>query len=143
MECVSIGCIHSRYRQASEAPRQGRWSSGTVQLEIYEDYAEGLLNIEKQKHLIILYEADRAERHRLKMTPCRGTIETGVFSCRSPHRPNPILFCIAELIERQGRFLTVRGVEALDGSPLLDIKPYVAAIDCIEQGANEEENKYC
>ena len=64
-------------------------------------------------------------------------METGVFSCRSPHRPNPILFCIAELIERQGRFLTVRGVEALDGSPLLDIKPYVAAIDCIDQGANE------
>ena len=131
MEFSPIGCVHSSYKNPQDAPRQGRWAEGTVQLEIFEPYEEGLLRIENLKHLIVLYAADRADRHQLQMNPCQSNVLTGVFACRSPHRPNPILFCVAELVERNGRFLTVRGVEALDGSPLLDIKPYVAALDCV------------
>lgn len=140
MELWPIGCIHSSYKTSADAPRQGRWSEETVQLEIYEAYEDGLLDIEKHQHLIILYEADRADRGRLQAIPCGGTTKTGVFSCRTPNRPNPILFCVAELIDRQGRFLTVRGVEALEGSPLLDIKPYIAALDERPAKINNKEN---
>ena len=129
MELRPIGRIHSAYKTSAEAPRQGRWSDATVQLEIDAAYEDGLLGIEKHQQLIVLYEADRADRKRLQSVPCSGTAKTGVFSCRTPNRPNPILFCVAELVSRQGRFLTVRGVEAFDGSPLLDIKPYIAALD--------------
>ena len=129
MELRPIGCIHSSYKTLADAPRQGRWSEEIVQLEIYAAYEDGLLGIGKHQYLIILYEADRADHSRLQAIPCGGTAKTGVFSCRTPNRPNPILFCVAELIDCQGRFLTVRGVEALDGSPLLDIKPYIAALD--------------
>ena len=61
MELWPIGCIHSSYKTSADAPRQGRWSEETVQLEIYEAYEDGLLDIEKHQHLIILYEADRAD----------------------------------------------------------------------------------
>jgi tRNA (adenine37-N6)-methyltransferase len=79
--------------------------------------------------LIILYWGHLADRNTLQtVTPFSPDI-TGVFACRSPNRPNPIAFCVADLIEVSGNILTVKGVDAVDGSPLLDIKVYSANLD--------------
>ncbi|MGZ7160564.1 MAG: tRNA (N6-threonylcarbamoyladenosine(37)-N6)-methyltransferase TrmO [Methanobacterium sp.] len=88
-------------------------------------------NIESKKHYYILYWLDRAERDKLKGTPPGKTEEKGVFSIRSPARPNPIAMCLVEIVKAKGTKLSVKWLDALDGSPLLDIKPFWPETDCI------------
>lgn len=130
-ELVPIGVIHSPYRSMGEAPRQGRFSDQTAELEIYPPFMEGLKDVERATHLVVLYWCHLASRQTLQTRTPYGPEIRGVFACRSPSRPNPIAFCVAELLEvKEGRLL-VRGVDALDKSPLLDIKPYSSAIDSV------------
>lgn len=131
MELVPIGVIHSPYKSKEDAPFQGRFSEETMELEIYPEYADGLKDVEDATHLIILYWLDRAQRDILQTKTPHDAEVHGVFACRSPSRPNPIAFCVAELLERKGNRLMVRGLEALDGSRLIDIKPYSSNIDSI------------
>jgi tRNA-Thr(GGU) m(6)t(6)A37 methyltransferase TsaA len=119
-----IGVIHSPYQEKSEAPRQGRLSDAISELEIFPKYAEALKGIENVSHLYVLYWGDRAQRNVLASRTPFSEKEVGVFASRSPNRPNPIAVCVADLLEINGTTLTVRGVDALDGSPLLDIKVY-------------------
>lgn len=126
-----IGIIHSPYRARGDAPRQGRYSEHRMELEIYEDYVDGLKDIERSTHLIVLHWLHLAERKLLQVrTPHRGEVR-GVFACRSPVRPNPIAFNVVRLLEVKGNRLTVQGLDALDGSPLLDLKPYYSDLDSI------------
>lgn len=131
MELTAIGVIHSPYKTKEDAPFQGRFAEETVELEIYNEYAAGLKDIEEVTHLIILYWCDRARRDTLETKTPHGPEVHGVFACRSPSRPNPIAFCVAELLRREGNRLVVRGLDAVDGSPLIDIKPYSSDIDSI------------
>lgn len=129
MEVKPIGIIHSPYKERKDAPRQGRLSENIIKIEIFPEYMDGLKNIERVSRLIILYWGHLADRNSLQtVTPFSPDI-TGVFACRSPNRPNPIAFCVADLLEVGGNILTVRGVDAVDGSPLLDIKVYSASLD--------------
>ena len=128
-----IGTIRSPYQTREDAPRQGRFSDALVALEILPEFTEGLNDVEQQPHLIVLYWLDRSNRTALKAIPPHTGIEHGVFATRSPDRPNPIGICIVELVRREGNQLFVRGLDALDGTPLLDIKPYSAAIDSVKQ----------
>jgi tRNA-Thr(GGU) m(6)t(6)A37 methyltransferase TsaA len=128
-----IGTIRSPYQTREDAPRQGRFSDALVALEILPEFTEGLQDVEQQPHLIVLYWLDRSNRTALKAIPPHTGIEHGVFATRSPDRPNPIGICIVELVRREGNQLFVRGLDALDGTPLLDIKPYSAAIDSVKQ----------
>lgn len=124
-----IGIIRSTYQHPDDAPFQGRTSPEVAELHIHRAYLAALKDIDKVTHLIILYWAHFAERDRLQTkTPFAPDLK-GVFACRSPSRPNPISFCAVELIKQTGNLLTVRGVDAIDGSPLLDIKPYSSYID--------------
>lgn len=132
MELVPIGVVHSPYRDKSEAPFQGRFSEETAELEIYPEYAEGLKDIDKAEYLIVLYWCHQAQRDTLKTRTPFGPELRGVFACRSPARPNPIAFCAVKLLKREGNRLLVQGIDAVDGSPLLDIKPYSSKIDSIE-----------
>jgi tRNA-Thr(GGU) m(6)t(6)A37 methyltransferase TsaA len=119
-----IGIIHSPYQEKHQAPRQGRLSETITKLEIFPKYTEALKGIEKVSHLYVLYWGHQSQRETLaSQTPFSET-PVGVFASRSPNRPNPIAICIADLLEVHGNTLTVRGVDALDGSPLLDIKVY-------------------
>lgn len=136
MELVPIGVIHSPYKERGEAPRQGRLSENEITLEILPQFAAGLEGIGRVSHLIVLYWGDRARRDVLKSRTPFSEIPVGVFTSRSPNRPNPIAFCVADLLRQEGNRLIVRGVDALDGSPLLDIKAYAAALDSIPQAAN-------
>ncbi|WP_298670298.1 tRNA (N6-threonylcarbamoyladenosine(37)-N6)-methyltransferase TrmO [uncultured Methanofollis sp.] len=134
MELVPIGVIRSPYRVHGDAPRQGRLSDVVSEIVVYPAYAPALSDIGKHRHLIVLYWLDRADRSALKATPPGTERELGVFSTRSPNRPNPIALCLVDLIAVDGLTLRVRGLEALDGSPLLDIKPYSPAIDAAGPG---------
>jgi len=136
MQLVPIGVIHSPYQEQGQAPRQGRLSENLITLETHPQFAAALDEIANCSHLIVLYWGDRANRETLQSRTPFSQMPVGVFSSRSPNRPNPIAFCVAELVRQEENCLIVRGVDALDGSPLLDIKAYAAAIDCIPQATN-------
>ena len=126
-----IGVIRTPYKRMDEAPHQGCFSKEVCEIEVFKEYAEGLKDIETCTHLIVLYWLDRAKRDTLiAIPPCDGK-EHGVFATRSPSRPNPIGFAVVELIDINGNVLKVRGIDALNETPLIDIKPYSSDIDAI------------
>ena len=130
MELVQIGVIHTPYKVASGTPIQavyGRDARGEV--EVYPEYAEGLDDIEGFDRIWLLYGADRARPPRLKVVPYRDTVERGVFATRAPSRPNSICISSVRLLERRGNILEIADIDILDGSPLYDIKPYIARTD--------------
>src|SRR5208337_1619054 len=132
-EILPIGVIHSPYKTPGEAPHQGRFSESESVIEIYEPFEPGLRDVEREKHLVILYWLDRADRSALVATPPHTGIEKGVFATRSPHRPNPVGLSVADLVRRDDNRLIVRGLDALDNTPLVDIKCYSPGIDCIPE----------
>jgi len=130
-ELRPIGIIRSPFLNRGDAPRQGRFSDRESVLEIFPEYTAGMEDVEKHPHLIVLCWFDHADRGTLKATPPGTSAEHGVFATRSPDRPNPIAFSVVDVVRRDGTRLVVRGLDALDGTPLLDIKPYSPGIDCI------------
>lgn len=129
---TQIGIVRSPYKDRADAPFQGKHRDDESTLEILEDFEQALLDIEKCSHLIVLYWQDRADRSVLQTRTPWGPEVHGVFATRSPNRPNPIGLCVVELLKREGRSLRVKGMDALDGSSLVDIKPYSSGIDSVE-----------
>lgn len=124
-----IGFVSSPYRGTSEIPKGlGAKHEAEGVLKILPEFEAGLTDIEGFSHLIILWEFDRAEGFELLGTPPSDTRPHGVFATRSPRRPNPIGLTVVELQRRQGAELHVRGVDMLDGTPILDIKPYLSSV---------------
>jgi tRNA (adenine37-N6)-methyltransferase len=138
-----IGFVRSPYTTMADAPHQGRFSDQESDIVIYHAFGAGLRGIEHHPNLIVLSWFDRAERNRLTAIPPHDPQqrEQGVFATRSPNRPNPIGFCVVDLIERNGRILRVRGLDAIDGTPVLDIKPYSHGIDCVPDSRAGSDNK--
>jgi tRNA-Thr(GGU) m(6)t(6)A37 methyltransferase TsaA len=140
-----IGYIRSGYSETREVPK----GLGTVHtkegvLEVLPQYEKGLLDIEGFSHLYILWVFHKAEGYELVGKPPTDDRTHGVFSTRSPRRPNPIGLTRVELIKREGRFLYLRGIDMLDGTPVLDIKPYTSSIpmDQLRRGwLGEAENR--
>lgn len=131
LELVIIGVVRSPFREFGEAPRQGRFDERESVVEIFPEFEEGLQGIERWPHLFVIWWADRAERDLLRVTPPGETRMRGVFSTRSPARPNPVCLSLVELVAIEGRRIRVRWLDALDGSPVIDIKPYSPDIDSI------------
>jgi tRNA (adenine37-N6)-methyltransferase len=129
-EIQPIGYVRSPYKEKKDAPRQGRLSDTVSEIIIDEKYLPGLDDVERKSHLIVLSWFDRADRTLLRATPPHEKIERGVFATRSPNRPNPVAFSVVDLIGCTGNILRVRGLDALDGTPVVDIKPYSPDIDC-------------
>lgn len=130
IEMRPIGVIHSPFDEPSGAPIQRTGGAeGTV--EVFPEFAGGLRDVEKFSHLILVYCFHRSRPYSLLQVPFLDTVERGVFSIRSPSRPNPIGVTAVELLGVDGARLRVRGVDMIDGTPLLDIKPYFAAVDAI------------
>jgi tRNA-Thr(GGU) m(6)t(6)A37 methyltransferase TsaA len=126
-----IGYVRSPYKEKEDAPQQGRLSDTVSEIVIDEHYLSGLEGVEKRSHLIVLSWFDRADRTLLRATPPHRKVEHGVFATRSPDRPNPVAFSVVDLLGRDGNILRVRGLDALDGTPIVDIKPYSSDIDCV------------
>ena len=129
IELNPIGYVRSPYQKHGDAPRQGRLSDTISEIVIDPAFRYGLLGLEKKKHLFVLSWFDRADRRTLRAIPPQDTVERGVFAIRSPDRPNPISLCLVDLLEIQDGVLRVRGLDAFDGTPVIDIKPYLADLD--------------
>jgi tRNA-Thr(GGU) m(6)t(6)A37 methyltransferase TsaA len=124
-----IGHARSPYQKTSEIPKGlGAEHHAEGSLDLLPEFAAGLQDIEGFSHLIVLWAFDRSEGFDLVFTPPADDRPHGVFATRSPRRPNPIALTIVELIARDGASLRVRGVDMLDGTPILDIKPYLSSI---------------
>jgi tRNA-Thr(GGU) m(6)t(6)A37 methyltransferase TsaA len=108
-----------------------------AEVRIFQEFCAGLKEITGFSHLIILYwmhlRDSEKERKTLLVFPKKHAInvETGVFACRSPSRPNPIGLCVVELMKIEKCILTVKGLDAAEGSPIVDIKPYLPKADCV------------
>jgi tRNA (adenine37-N6)-methyltransferase len=124
-----IGFVNSPYKDASEIPK-GLGAKHEVEgvLKILPEFEPGLTDIEGFSHLVVLWEFDRSHGFELTGMPPSDNRPHGVFATRSPRRPNPIGMTIVELLRRDGVELHVRGVDMLDGTPILDIKPYLSSI---------------
>ncbi|MBW1879206.1 MAG: tRNA (N6-threonylcarbamoyladenosine(37)-N6)-methyltransferase TrmO [Deltaproteobacteria bacterium] len=125
-----IGVIHTPFEGAEGTPIQGAFSGdaeGTV--EVAAEYADGLSDLEGFSHVILLFAFHRSRGYALRVTPYLDDVLRGVFATRAPRRPNPIGLTVVKLVAVEGHTLRVAGVDMLDGTPLLDIKPYVPALD--------------
>jgi tRNA-Thr(GGU) m(6)t(6)A37 methyltransferase TsaA len=125
-----IGLIHTPFREKSGTPIQGHLapeSEGTV--EVFPEYADGLKDIEGFSHIVVLYCFHKSEGYKLLARPFLEDTERGVFAIRAPRRPNPIGLTVVRLVKREGNILYISGVDMLDGTPLLDLKPYVPQFD--------------
>ncbi len=137
MELKQIGVIRSPYKTKDDAPHQGRFSKDVCEIIIFDEFSEGLKDIERFTHLIILYWLHEARRDILLAKPPHDSKIRGVFATRSPNRPNPIGFAVVKLLERKGNVLKIVGLDAIDGTPLLDIKPYSPEIDSIDDAKDQ------
>jgi tRNA-Thr(GGU) m(6)t(6)A37 methyltransferase TsaA len=124
-----IGHVRSEFRDTAEIPKGlGAKHEAEGSLEILPEFEAGLTDIEGFSHLIVIWAFDRSEGFELTATPPSDNRPHGVFATRSPRRPNPIGLTIVELVGRNGRTLQVRGIDMLDGTPILDIKPYLTSV---------------
>ena len=124
-----IGFVSSPYKEASEVPKGlGAKHDAPGVLKILPEFSAGLTDIEGFSHLFVIWEFDRSRGFELLGAPPSDNRPHGVFATRSPRRPNPIGLTVVELTSRQGAELHVTGVDMLDGTPILDIKPYLSSI---------------
>jgi tRNA-Thr(GGU) m(6)t(6)A37 methyltransferase TsaA len=124
-----IGFVSSPYKQGSEIPKGlGAKHEADGVLTILPEFEPGLTHIEGFSHLIVIWEFDRSQGFELLASPPSDNRQHGVFATRSPLRPNPIALTTVELRRREGLALHVRGVDMLDGTPILDIKPYLSGV---------------
>lgn len=125
----AIGYVRSPYKSTEQVPKGlGTKHEAEGVLEILPEFEAGLLDVEGFSHLFVIWEFDRAQGFELQGKPPTDDRPHGVFATRSPRRPNPIGLTVVELLRRQGPRLHVRGVDMLDGTPILDLKPYMSGI---------------
>jgi tRNA-Thr(GGU) m(6)t(6)A37 methyltransferase TsaA len=132
-----IGVIHSPFRELENMPVQSIGAqSAEGSVVVYEKFSEGLRDLEGFSHIYLVYHFHRASRAELRVVPYMDTVERGVFATRSPLRPSHVGLSIVELLSVTGNVLRVRGVDVLDGTPLIDIKPYIPQFDCREDATS-------
>jgi tRNA-Thr(GGU) m(6)t(6)A37 methyltransferase TsaA len=125
----AIGFVISPYKQTGEIPKGlGAKHDAEGMLRILPEFEIGLIDLEGFSHLFVLWEFDRSEGFELMGSPPTDNRPHGVFATRSPFRPNPIGLTVVELLRREGTELHVRGVDMLDRTPILDIKPYLSGV---------------
>ena len=124
-----VGIIHSPFTEKDKTPIQASRSQTIGQVEIYPEFADGLKDIEALSHIYLLYAFHESLGYKLQVKPFLDNQEHGIFATRYPYRPNPIGLSVVKLLSCENNILTVEGVDVLDGTPLLDIKPYVPDFD--------------
>jgi len=130
MNIQPIGIIHTPFMASDGTPIQpsvAKGAEGTVQ--VFDDYAKGLMDIEGFDRIWLLFWFDRSSEAKLTVIPYKDDRKHGLFATRAPCRPNPIGLSSVRLLGVEGTILHVAGVDMLDGTPLLDIKPYVPSFD--------------
>ena len=125
-----IGFIHSPYKQVKDMPIQGKFKTGVqAWIELKEEYRAGLKDLDGFSHAIIIYHFHKSEKTEIESKPFLEDNKHGIFAIRSPHRPNHIGLSIVKIEKIEGSKLHFSEVDVLDGTPVLDIKPYVKHFD--------------
>src|SRR5262249_6094523 len=128
LELTPIGFVRSPFTEKMQAPRQPNTpqaADGTVELLPGHDFEHALEDLDTFRYIWLLFWFDQSEGWRPKVLPPRSEKRRGVFATRAPHRPNPLGMSLVELTGIEGLVLSVKGLDLLDGTPVLDIKPYV------------------
>lgn len=129
IELKPIGIIHSPFKRKEDIPCQSYKSEKIGEVEVFKKYEDGLKDIEGFSHIIIVYYFHLSKNYSLNVKPFLNKELHGVFATRHPHRPNPIGISTVRLLGRKENVLKIKGVDVVDGTPLLDIKPYVQKFD--------------
>jgi tRNA-Thr(GGU) m(6)t(6)A37 methyltransferase TsaA len=124
-----IGRIHTPWKERKDCPKNARESDAVCTVELDARFRDGLKDVESCSHLVLLYWMDRAPRNLVLQVPAHYGVQRGTFALRSPARPNPIAMSVVKLLSVEDGKLSVVGLDCLDGTPLLDIKPYFASTD--------------
>jgi tRNA-Thr(GGU) m(6)t(6)A37 methyltransferase TsaA len=126
-----IGRIRTPFKTRADCPRNTAASSAVGRVELEPRYAAGLEGLQLFSHAVLLYWMDQARRDLIVQVPAHLGHARGTFALRSPVRPNPIALAVVEIVGVEAGALTVRSVDCVDGTPLLDIKPYFASTDSV------------
>ncbi len=126
-----IGRIRTPFKTRDDCPKNTAQSDAVGRVELEPRYAAGLMDLRLYSHAILLYWMDQARRDLVVQVPAHLGHPRGTFALRSPARPNPISLAVVEILEIEGSVLTVRSVDCVDGTPLVDIKPYFASVDSV------------
>ena len=126
-----IGRIRTPWKRREECPKNARESDALCTIEVDQRWAEGLKGVESCTHLVVLYWMDRSRRDLVLQAPRHYGEQRGTFALRSPARPNPIAMSVVRLVRLEDAKLEVVGLDCLDGTPLLDLKPYFPSTDSV------------
>jgi tRNA-Thr(GGU) m(6)t(6)A37 methyltransferase TsaA len=129
LELEPIGIIHSPHKRTVKTPYQGYRSRKISQIEVFREFEEGLKDIEGFSHIIVIFWFHKSQGYHLLVRTPWDDVLHGLFATRSPRRPCPLGLTAVELISRNNNMLEVRGLDAIDGTPLLDIKPHIPSVD--------------
>jgi len=130
IELQPIGIIHTPFKTIENMPIQPKAAKnveGTI--EIYPEFVEGLLDLEEFSHITLFYYFHKISGYQLKVKPFMDTVEHGIFATKSPKRPNAIGLSTVELLSIEKNIIHIKMIDVLDGTPLLDIKPFFAQFD--------------
>jgi tRNA-Thr(GGU) m(6)t(6)A37 methyltransferase TsaA len=130
-----IGRIRTPWTRREDCPKNARGSDAVCTLEFDSRWAQALTDVESCSHLVVLYWMNRSRRDLVLQVPRTYGIGRGTFALRSPARPNPIAMSVAKLVRVDGTRLSVVGLDCLDNTPLLDIKPYFPSTDAVSDAA--------
>jgi len=128
-----VGRIRTPWRTRDDCPKNARESDAVCTIEVDPGFAAALTGVETCSHMLVLYWMDRARRDLVIQAPRHYGEPRGTFALRSPVRPNPIAASVVKLIGRDGTRLSVVGLDCIDGTPLLDLKPYFASTDAVPE----------
>jgi tRNA-Thr(GGU) m(6)t(6)A37 methyltransferase TsaA len=130
-----LGRIRTPWQERKDCPKNARESDAVCTIELDPRWAPALKDVETCSHLVVLYWMDRAPRDLVLQTPAHYGVQRGTFALRSPARPNPIAMSVVRLLRIEGNTLSVIGLDCLDGTPLIDLKPYFASTDSVPDAA--------
>ena len=128
-----IGRIHTPWKERKHCPKNARESDAVCTVELDARWRAGLKDVETCSHLLLLYWMDKSPRNLVLQVPGHYGAQHGTFALRSPARPNPIAMSVVRLLRVEGNKLVVIGLDCLDGTPLVDIKPYFASTDSVPE----------
>ena len=126
-----IGRIRTPWKQRKECPKNARESDAVCAVELDERFRDALKDVASCSHLVLLYWMDKSPRNLVLQVPGHYAVQRGTFALRSPARPNPIALSVVKLLGIEDSKLSVVGLDCLDGTPLIDIKPYFASTDSV------------
>jgi tRNA-Thr(GGU) m(6)t(6)A37 methyltransferase TsaA len=126
IEFSPIGIIHTPFKTVNNVPIQptaDKDSEGWI--EVFDEYAEGLADLDGFSHLYLIFHLHKSAGYKLKVIPFLDTVERGIFATRSPARPNSVGLSVVKLVSVKGNIVNIKGLDIVDGTPLIDIKPLV------------------